>query len=204
MSAFEQPAVSGTVAAQDVDISPLLALSERAKGMVEGNVSGKFTFNVPDLDPAQLLKVMKLDGSVEMPRGQFTGFDLARKLGDISQMSGVSEVGPENTVFRDLAAEFALAGGTANLTSMQMALKHFDVQGAGTYSLDKSVNMRAEAWQRRPDVLRKQGPENSCSICCHGYVAAHQGDARREASYGEGRRERQRKAQRADTERGCG
>jgi len=144
-SAFQKPAVSGAMAVQAIDIEPLLALSERAKGIVEGAVSGTFTLNVPDLNSDQLLKTMKLDGSVEMPRGQFTGFDLARKLADISRLSGVAEVGPENTVFRDLAAEFALAGGTATVSTLRMALEHFDVRGAGTYSLDKSLNMRAQA-----------------------------------------------------------
>jgi len=145
LSAFEQPALSGTLAVQSVDVVPLLALSERAKGMMEGKVSGKFNVNVPDLKSDTLLDVLRLDGSVNMPRGQFTGFDLGRKLGEISRLSGVSEVGPENTVFRDLAAEFTLAGGTATLSALRMTLEHFDVRGAGTYSLDKSLNMRAEA-----------------------------------------------------------
>ncbi len=145
LSAFERPAISGTMAVQTVDIVPLLALSERAKGMVEGSVSGKFTLNIPSLDPPQLLNTMKLNGNVAMPRGQFTGFDLARKLEEVSRLAGVSEAGPENTVFRDLAAEFTLADGTATVSAMRMTLEHFDVQGNGTYSLDKSVNMRAEA-----------------------------------------------------------
>lgn len=144
-SLLEQPAVAGTMAAQGVDIEPLLALSERAKGMAEGNVSGRFTFDAPHLDQARLLKTLKLSGNVEVPRGQFTGFDLARKLGNISQLAGVSEIGPENTVFRDLTAEFALADATATVSSMRMAVEHFDVACSGTYRLDKSVNMRAEA-----------------------------------------------------------
>jgi hypothetical protein len=144
-SAFQQPALSSTIAVQAVDIAPLLALSERAKGMVEGAVSGKFTVNLPDLKSRELLDVVTLDGSVEMPHGQFTGFDLARKLADISRLAGVSELGPENTVFQDLAAQFALADGTAKLSSLRMVLQHFDVQGTGTYALDKSLNMRAQA-----------------------------------------------------------
>jgi hypothetical protein len=144
-SVLEKPAVAGKVAAHGVDIKPLLALSERAKGMVEGRVSGRFAFEAPHLDQAQLLNALKLNGSVEVPRGQFTGFDLAQKLGNISQLAGVSEIGPENTVFRDLTAEFALADATATVSSMRMVLEHFDVACSGTYRLDKSVNMRAEA-----------------------------------------------------------
>jgi len=142
---LEQPAVTGTIAAQDVDIEPLLALSERAKGMVEGHLSGRFTFDAPRLDPALLPKTLKLNGNAEVPHGKFTGFNLARKLGNTSQLAGVSEIGPENTVFRDLTAEFALADGTARVSSMRMAVDHFDVVCSGTYRLDKSVNMRAEA-----------------------------------------------------------
>jgi AsmA protein len=144
-SLVEQPALAGKVGVQGVDIEPLLALSERAKGMVEGNVSGRFTFDAARLDPTLLLNTLKLEGDATIPRGQFTGFDLARKLGDISQLAGVSEIGPENTVFRDLTAEFALADATAKVSSMRMAVEHFDVRCSGTYRLDKSLNMRAEA-----------------------------------------------------------
>jgi AsmA protein len=142
---FEQPALSGTIALKDVDIKPLLALSERAKGMVEGRVSGNFQFDVPRLDPEQLMKRLKANGNVTLPRGQFNGFDLAKKLESVSQMSGVSGLGPENTVFRDLAVDFAVANEQAKISSMAMKLENFDVACSGTYGLDKSLDMRAQA-----------------------------------------------------------
>jgi len=142
---FEQPALSGKLALKDIDIKPLLALSESAKGMVEGLVSGNLQFDAPRLDPERLMKRLKANGNVTVPRGQFNGFDLAKKLESVSQMSGVSELGPENTVFRDLAVDFAVANEKATISSMAMKLENFDVACSGTYGLDKSLDMRAQA-----------------------------------------------------------
>jgi hypothetical protein len=142
---FEQPALSGKLALKDVDVKPILALSESAKGMVEGLVSGNLQFDAPRLDPERLLKRLKANGNVTVPRGQFNGFDLAKKLESVSQMSGVSELGPENTVFRDLAVDFAVANEQATISSMAMKLENFDVGCSGTYGLDKSLDMRAQA-----------------------------------------------------------
>ncbi len=142
---FEQPALSGKMALKDIDIKPLLALSESAKGMVEGRVSGNLQFDAPRLDPERMLKRLKANGNVTVPRGQFNGFDLAKKLESVSQMSGVSELGPENTVFRDLTVDFAVANEQATISSMAMKLENFDVGCSGTYGLDKSLDMRAQA-----------------------------------------------------------
>lgn len=144
-SAFEQPAVVGNLAVDAVDIESLLTMSEGGKGMMKGKLSGSFNFDVPRFDPAQLMKLLKLNGKVSVPQGEFTGFDLARKLETISQLTGISQLGPENTVFRDLTAQFSFANEEATISSSRMALQNMDVTCAGTYRLDKTVNMRAEA-----------------------------------------------------------
>ncbi len=120
-------------------IEDVLRLAVNGPPLMKGALSLDARLKLPP-GATPVVRRLQLDGTFELTRTRFTGRALQAKINEFSRRGrGDVEDPTPDSVTSDLRGQFALAGGTMRLPSLNFAVPGAEVRLAGQYGLESEA-----------------------------------------------------------------